>query len=125
MMKIATTGNGPLRTGYAMINVSQGSLPASGGIFLSSESGLTSQASVPVVSETTAARVFVERSTSPLVRDTGVALVNPNTTAATITASPIGINVDQAATITLHRRHTRKIHQRTVPGFVADFGRSV
>jgi len=122
-MKFATTGNGPLRTGYATINVLQGSLPASSGIFLSNENGLTSQAGVPVVAETNAARVFVERSTLPLVRDTGVALVNPNTTAATITASLIGINGElKSTTIALAPgEHSAKFISELFPDLSRDF----
>jgi photosystem II stability/assembly factor-like uncharacterized protein len=123
MMNIATTGNGPLRTGYATINVSQGSLPASNGIFLSNENGLTSQAGVPVVAQTNAASVFVERSTLPLVRDTGVALVNPNATAATITASLIGINGElKSTTIALApRAHSAKFISELFPDLSRDF----
>jgi len=123
MMKIATTGNGSLRTGYATINVSQGALPASSGIFLSNENGLTSQAGVPVVAQTTVARVFVERSTSPLVRDTGVALVNPNTTAATITASLIGVNGElKSTTIALApKAHSAKFISELFPDLSRDF----
>ncbi|MBZ5538877.1 MAG: fibronectin type III domain-containing protein, partial [Acidobacteriia bacterium] len=86
MVKYSTTGLGPLRVGYAVVTPLSGALPVGSGVFsINGSAGLSSQAGVPNAAETTMSRLFVERATDPLPRDTGVAIVNRNSTEAQVT----------------------------------------
>ncbi|MBZ5535207.1 MAG: hypothetical protein LAO31_04560 [Acidobacteriia bacterium] len=93
MVKFSTTGLGPLRVGYAVVNPSSGALPIGSGIFTSkSGAGISSQAGVPDSPQTTAARLFVEVAASPLSRNTGIAIVNRNAATATVNLSLTGLD---------------------------------
>jgi sugar lactone lactonase YvrE len=89
MQKFSTTGLGSLKVGYAVVSPVIGPLPAGAAVFGSAAAsgGLASQAGILDAPKTTSARVYVERAASPLQRDTGIALVNPNgsSTIATVT----------------------------------------
>lgn len=88
MVKFSTTGLGPVRVGYAVVLPSSGPLPVGSGIFTSKSSlGIASQAGVPNAPLTTSLRTFVETASSPLTRNTGVAIVNPNNATATLSLS--------------------------------------
>jgi hypothetical protein len=93
MVKFSTTGLGPLRVGYAVVTPSSGALPIGSGIFTSkSGAGVSSQAGVPDSPRTTAARLFVEVASSPLSRNTGIAIINQNAVMATVNLSLAGLD---------------------------------
>ncbi|MGB7621132.1 MAG: hypothetical protein WBN92_02175 [Terriglobia bacterium] len=93
MVKFATTGIGALHVGYAVVTVSSGPLPVGNGIFQFREvSGLASQAGVPDSPQTTSARLYVEVASAPLNRNTGIAVVNRNATASTLTLTLNGFD---------------------------------
>jgi hypothetical protein len=124
MVKFATTGNGALQVGYAMVTVSSGPLPVGNGIFQFREvSGLVSQAGVPDSPQTTSARLFVEVASAPLSRNTGIAMVNRNATASTLTLTLNGLDGStQVATRTLGPNgHTAKYITELFTGLPANF----
>ncbi|MGB7624025.1 MAG: hypothetical protein WBN92_16890 [Terriglobia bacterium] len=89
MQKFSTSGSGTLKVAYALVTSTGGPLPSGAAVFASNNGagGLASQAGVLNAPRTTAARVYIERASSPLLRDTGVAVVNANgaSSAATVT----------------------------------------
>jgi len=79
-----TDGTGPLVSGYGRIQTTSGTTPSGIGIFGYRQSGiLVSEAGVPDSPLITAGRTYAEVS-SNLVVNTGLAIANPNPTAATI-----------------------------------------
>lgn len=93
MAKFATTGAGALRVGYAVVARSGGLLPVGSGIFsIVSAFGLASQAGVPNARPTTYARLFVEVASSPLSRNTGIAVVNRNGVTAFVNLTLNGLD---------------------------------
>ena len=105
MQKFSTTGQGGLKVAYAVVTPTSGQLPAGAVIFAGKgATGQSSQAGVLNAIPTTNARVYIERSSVPLDRDTGIALVNRNASTANITLHLVsldgsfdqttGINVD-------------------------------
>lgn len=93
MVKISTRGVGALKAGYIVVTVDSGPVPVGSGIFLAGAGGgLSSQAGVPTAPETTSAKLFVEISSIPLNRNTGIALVNRNNQTANVTLSLVGID---------------------------------
>ncbi|MDD5542779.1 MAG: hypothetical protein PHX83_06355 [Acidobacteriia bacterium] len=96
MVKFSTTGLGSLKVAYALVVSTSGALPSGAAVFASNNSsgGLASQAGVLNAPKTTSARVYIERDSSPLVRDTGVAVVNANgpSTPATVTFNVVSFD---------------------------------
>jgi hypothetical protein len=93
-VKYATAGNGNLKVGYAVLTTSSGAPLVGNGIVISMKSGggVTSLAGVPAAPQTTSSRVFIETSSHPLERNTGIALVNRNNQPATIIADLIAVD---------------------------------
>ncbi len=91
MAKFFTTGNTSpnLQFGSVVVTKTSGALPSGAVIFsrYNAAGGLTSQAGVLNSPLTTSARMYIEKSSSPLMRDTGVALVNPNPTSVQVQLS--------------------------------------
>lgn len=124
MVKFATTGIGALRVGYAMVTVSAGPLPVGNGVFqFNQASGLVSQAGVPDSPQTTAARMYVEVASTPLSRNTGIAMVNRNATASVLTLTLDGLDgSSRSATLTLGpNEHAAKFITELFPSLPADF----
>ncbi len=93
MVKFETTGLGPLQAGYAVVTPTAGPSPIGSAIFSIIEGGgFSSQAGVPSVPLTTNARLFVEVSSSPLFRNTGIAVVIRSGAAATINVTLVGFD---------------------------------
>ena len=92
MQKFSTTGSGSLKVAYALVTSTSGPLPSGAAVFASNNSsaGLASQAGVLNAPRTTAARVYIERASSPLLRDTGIAVVNAN---GALTAATVMLNL--------------------------------
>lgn len=124
MVKFATTGNGALQVGYAVVTVSSGPLPVGNGIFqFRQASGLVSQAGVPDSPQTSSARLYVEVASAPLSRNTGIAVVNRNPAASVLTLTLNGLDGStQVATLTLGPNgHTAKYITQLFAGLPADF----
>ena len=93
MVKFETTGIGSLQAGYAIVTPTASPSPIGSAIFSIIEgSGFSSQAGVPSVPLTTNARLFVEVSSSPLFRNTGIAVVIRSGAAATINVTLVGFD---------------------------------
>ncbi|MDD5543058.1 MAG: hypothetical protein PHX83_07765 [Acidobacteriia bacterium] len=107
MQKFSTTGLGSLKVAYAVVTSTGGALPSGAAVFASNSSlgGLASQAGVLNAPKTTAARVYIERASSPLLRDTGIAVVNANgpSSPATVTFNLVSFNgsYNQSTTVNL------------------------
>jgi hypothetical protein len=89
MQKFTTTGSTPgtpLQAGAVVVTSTAGSLPSAAVVFSSynGTGGLASQAGVLNSPLTTNSRMYVEKSFSSLTRDSGVAIENPNSSAATV-----------------------------------------
>jgi Bacterial Ig-like domain (group 3) len=124
MVKFATTGNGVLRVGYAVVTVSSGSLPVGNGVFqFNQAAGLVSQAGVPNSPQTTSARMYVEVASAPLNRNTGIAMVNRNATASTLNLALDGLDGStRTSTLTLGpNEHAAKFITELFTGLPADF----
>ncbi len=97
MVKFTTTGSAPgtpLQYGSVVVTTTSGALPEGAVIFsrYNAAGGLASQAGVLNSPVTRNARMYVEKSNSPLTRNTGVAMVNPNAAAATIQLNLINLD---------------------------------
>jgi hypothetical protein len=92
MQKYTTTGSTPgtpLHVGFVVVTSTSGALPSGAVVFsrYNGTGGLASVAGVLNSPVTTYSRMYVEKSNSPLTRSTGVAIVNPNNSAATVQLS--------------------------------------
>jgi len=97
MLKFTTTGSTPgtpLQVGYAVVTSSSGALPSGAVVFscYNGTGGLASVAGVLNSPLTTWSRMYTEKSYSPLTRNTGVAIVNPNNSAATVQLSLVSLD---------------------------------
>jgi hypothetical protein len=97
MLKFTTTGSTsgtPVQAGAVVVTSTAGALPSAAVVFSSynGTGGLASQAGVLNSPVTTYSRMYVEKSTSPLARDTGVAIVNPNSSAATVQLNLVSLD---------------------------------
>jgi hypothetical protein len=108
MQKFTTTGwtpGTPLQAGAVVVTSAAGPLPSAAVVFSSynGTGGLASQAGVLNSPVTTNSRMYVEKSASPLTRDTGVAIVNPNSSVATVQLNLVSFDgwFTAANTITL------------------------
>jgi len=91
MVQYSTSGLATARAGYAVVTVSSGATPGGAATFkLHASSGLVTQAGVMNAPLTKRARLYVERASSPSVRDTGIALVNPKSTDADLVLTLTG-----------------------------------
>jgi endo-1,4-beta-xylanase len=87
MQKFSTTGTAPgTQAGAVVVISTSGALPSGAVVFSSYNhaGGLASLAGVLNSPVTASARMYVERSNSPLSRDTGVAIINPGATTANV-----------------------------------------
>jgi hypothetical protein len=124
MAKFSTTGLGSLRVGYAVVTPISGMLPVGSGVFsINGDAGLASQAGVPNAVETTAARLFVERASNPLSRDTAVAIVNRNSQDAQMALTLVGVDgSSQWGTLTLPSNgHVARFISELFPGLPAEY----
>jgi chitodextrinase len=124
MVKYSTTGLGALRVGYAVVTPLSGFAPVGSGIFsINGNAGLASQAGVPNAVETTSSRLFVERATDPLPRDTGVAIVNRNLVEAQITLTLVGMDGStQSGSLTVPPNgHVARFVSELFPGMPAQY----
>jgi alpha-tubulin suppressor-like RCC1 family protein len=92
MLKYTTTGSTPgtpLHVGFVVVTSSSGTLPSGAVIFsrYNGTGGLASVAGVLNSPLTTYCRMYVEKSNSPLTRNTGVAIVDPNSSPTTVQLS--------------------------------------
>jgi phage baseplate assembly protein gpV len=97
MLKFTTTGSTsgtPVQAGAVVVTSTAGALPSVAVVFSSynGTGGLASQAGVLNSPVTTYARMYVEKSNSPLTRDTGVAIVNPNSSTATVQLNLVSLD---------------------------------
>lgn len=93
VVKFVSQGTGAARVGHAVVTTSYGPLPIGSAVFLFwQNSQLVSLAGIPSSPQTTSARMFVEVASSPLTRDTGVAIVNPSTTAVNVSLKLTGFD---------------------------------
>ena len=93
MQKFSTTGQGGLKVAYAVVTPTSGQLPAGAVIFAGKgATGQSSQAGVLNAIPTTNARVYIERSSVPLDRNTGIALVNRNASSASVTLHLVSLD---------------------------------
>ncbi|MGB7624468.1 MAG: fibronectin type III domain-containing protein, partial [Terriglobia bacterium] len=124
MVKFSTTGLGALRVGYAVVTPLSGFVPVGSGMFsINGDAGLASQAGVPNAMETMASRLFVERATDPLPRDTGVAIVNRNAVEAQVTLTLVGVDGStQAGRLTVPANgHVARFVSELFPGLPAQY----
>ena len=124
MVKYSTTGLGALRVGYAVVTPLSGGLPVGSGVFsINGSAGLSSQAGVPNAVETTMSRLFVERATDPLQRDTGVAIVNRNSTETRVTMMLQGVDGStQSGSLTLPPNgHVARFVSELFPGLPVQY----
>lgn len=124
MAKFSTTGSGSLRVGYAVVTPTSGPLPVGSGVFsINGASGLSSQASLLNAPETTAARMFVEGTSSPLSRNTGIAIVNRNNVQALVNftlQNPDGSTQSQSVNIGPNG-HLAQFVTELFPGLAKDY----
>jgi hypothetical protein len=103
MQKFSTTGQGGLKVAYAVVTPTSGQLPAGAVIFAGKgATGASSQAGVLNAIPTTNARVYIERSSVPLDRDTGIALVNRNPSTANVTLHLVSLDGSFNQTTTIN-----------------------
>ncbi|MFI5173858.1 MAG: hypothetical protein ACHQKY_03305 [Terriglobia bacterium] len=124
MVKFSTTGLGTLRVGYAVVTPASGPLPIGSGIFTSkSSAGIASQAGVPDSPQTTSARLFVEVASSPLSRNTGVAVINRNSATATVNLNLMGLDgTPFSGVLTIPPNgHVAKFITELIPSLPASF----
>jgi len=125
MVKFSSRGiTSPVRAGYAVLTAATGPTPIGSGIFSVREGGaLVSQAGVPAAPKTTSARLFIDVATTPLSRNTGIALVNTEVTQAVITATLVGIDgTTRNTSITLGaKQHTSKFISELITNLPVDF----
>ncbi len=85
MAKYATTGLGQLRAGYAVVTKQTGSLPVASAIFAASTgSGIASEAGVLSSLPAASSRMYTSVSSASPSRNTGIAMVNRNSSTASI-----------------------------------------
>jgi len=124
MVKFSTAGTGTLRVGYAVVTPASGPLPIGSGVFTSKSSvGISSQAGVPNSPQTTMARLFVEVASSPLSRNTGIAVVNPNAATATVNLGLAGLDgTALSGVLTIPPNgHVAKFINELIPSMPANF----
>jgi photosystem II stability/assembly factor-like uncharacterized protein len=124
MMKLSTRGSGSTKVGYVMVTRTGGVLPVGSGIFaVSNASGLVAQAGVPSAPQTTAAQMFAEVASLPLNRNTGVAIVNRNAAATTVTLNLTTIDGSSftASTTIPANGHVAKFVNELFSGLPTDF----
>ncbi|MDD5543462.1 MAG: M12 family metallo-peptidase [Acidobacteriia bacterium] len=85
MQKISTTGLGPLAVGYVLITPGSGPAPIGSIVFsINGISGTSSQVGVLAAVPTVTEEAFMQVASSPLRRNTGIALVNNNTSGTNV-----------------------------------------
>jgi alpha-tubulin suppressor-like RCC1 family protein len=97
MQKFTTTGSTPgtpLQFGSVVVTSVSGALPSGLVVFsgYNGTGGLAFQAGVLNLPMTTYSRMYVEKSNSPLTRDTGVAIVNPNSSTTTVQLNLVSLD---------------------------------
>jgi hypothetical protein len=93
VQKFSTTGQGQIVVAYAVVTPTSGQLPSGASIFGSrGATGVASQAGVLNAIPTTNARVYIERASVPLNRNTGIALVNRNASSANVTLHLVSLD---------------------------------
>jgi len=120
MQKFSTTGQGSLAVAYAVVTPTAGSTPVAAVVFSQNNGtgGLVSQAGVLNAPQTTSSRLYVERTSSPLVRDTGIALVNRNGTTANVNLNLVSLDgtFNQSATLSVPANgHVAKYLEQLFP----------
>jgi hypothetical protein len=91
MAKMSSLGTGASRTGFAVVTVSSGSLPFGSAVLQTRQgSELMAQYEVTNPTLTDSMRMYVEVASTPLPRNTGVALVNPGSTAVEVAFKLVG-----------------------------------
>ncbi|MBZ5537777.1 MAG: hypothetical protein LAO31_17620 [Acidobacteriia bacterium] len=93
VQKFSTTGQGTLKVAYAVVTPTSGQLPSGASIFGSrGATGVASQAGVLNAPQTNNARVYIERTSAPLNRNTGIAIVNRNASSANVTLHLVSLD---------------------------------
>ncbi|MDD5542761.1 MAG: PKD domain-containing protein [Acidobacteriia bacterium] len=106
--KFSTTGlSSTINVAYAVVTPTVGQLPAGAAIFGSG----TFEAGVLNAVPTTHARLYIERAASPLLRDTGIAMVNHNGSPATANLQFVSLDGTFNVSTTLHVPANGKIVQ--------------
>ncbi|HLH32657.1 MAG TPA: SBBP repeat-containing protein [Terriglobia bacterium] len=122
--KFSTTGLGQLKAGYALVAAQSGPLPVGSAIFAANNAtGIVSEAGVLAAPATTSARMYAAVSSSDVTRNTGMALVNPSATAATVNISLVDNLTDQVRTATISlppHGHTAKFVTDLFPDVPTD-----
>jgi uncharacterized repeat protein (TIGR01451 family) len=121
MMQIVTRGLGAVQVGYAVVTVTSGKLPIGSASFLFRQGPVVvSHAAVPAAIQTTSARTFVEVASTPLYRNTGIALVNPGLSTAVLALKLTGTDGKSiTTTLTLPAgAHIAKFLDELFPGRV-------
>lgn len=124
MVKYATTGAGNLKVGYVVVSSTSGVLPTGSVLFsMNSSAGLASQAGVPNSLPTSSTSLFVELSSAPLNRNTGVAIVNRNASPAIINLNLQGVDGShKSASITVGTNgHIARFAGELFSGLPANF----
>jgi alpha-tubulin suppressor-like RCC1 family protein len=128
MQKYTTTGSTPgtpLHVGFVVVTSTSGTLPSGAVIFsrYNGAGGLASVAGVLNSPVTTYSRMYVEKSSSPLVRSTGVAIVDPNSSAATVQLSLTSLDgsftASNTITVAANNHLAGFIDQSTIMGATA------
>lgn len=100
MAEFATTGQGPLRVGYAVVTPGMGPRPIGSGVFsVMNGASPISQAGISDSALTASARLYAETASAPLARNTGIAVANPNPAAAALTLTLDGFDNTRRTTI--------------------------
>jgi hypothetical protein len=106
MEKYTTTGSvpgTPIQTGFVVVTSTIGTLPSGAVIFscYNGPGGLASLAGVLNSPLTTNSRMYVEKSNSPLTRNTGVAIVNPNSSTVAVQLNLVSLDGSFTASNTI------------------------
>jgi alpha-tubulin suppressor-like RCC1 family protein len=93
----------PPRVGYAVVTSGSGALPSGAVVFscYSATAGLASVAGVLNSPLTTSSRMYIEKTSSPLIHNTGIGIVNPNSSPATVRLQLASLDGSFAASNTL------------------------
>jgi len=124
MMKLVSRNAGATRVGYAVLTATSGPPPIGSGIFtVLRAGGIVSQAGVPAAPKTASSRIFVDVASAPLQRNTGIAIVNPNSVQATINLTLTGTDgTGLNGTIQIAPNgHAAKFMDQLVSGLPPDF----
>lgn len=124
LAKFATTGAGSIRVGYAVVTSTSGPLPVGSAILTSAKgSFLSSLAGVPNSPRTTIAKLFVEVSSSPLSRSSGVAVVNRNGVTASLNLVLTGFDGSSRTSVPpiAANGHIAKMINELFPGLPQNF----